>query len=95
MPSSAYFDHHDAVWQTTSWRSAQTSTEALICRLLQEGANYAVKIRNGDSRKVVAEFFSTSNTFVASCHHRLATYSCSSPHLGPSGGALDMSLMRP
>jgi hypothetical protein len=63
------------------------SSQALICRLVQEDASYAVKIGNGNSRNMRTDFISTSTAFVASPHHHLATSARSSPHLAFSGAA--------
>jgi len=63
------------------------SSQALICRVVQEDASYAVKIGNGNSRNMRTDFISTSTAFVASPHHHLATSARSSPHLAFSGAA--------
>ena len=63
------------------------STQALICKLVQASAVYAVKIGHGDVRKASPEIISASTAFVALPHRHLATFSRSSPHLAFSGAA--------
>ena len=42
--STAYFDHHDAVWYTASCCCARMSAPALICRLAKDSVSHMVKI---------------------------------------------------
>ena len=68
---------------------------ALICRLVQERASLTDKIGNGNLHKVRSEFLDASIAFIASLHHQPNTYTRSSQHLGPTGGALDMPCVQP
>ena len=89
-PSSAYFEHHDAVYHRASWRSAQKCTQALICRLVREGADYEVKFGNGDSCSAPTDFISTSTAFIAQPDHCLIACARSPLHQALTRAAIDM-----
>ena len=88
--STAYFDHHDAVWYTASCCCARMSAPALICRLAKDSVSHMVKISNGVSRNVNLEFLHASTTVIASPHHHLITSARSAPHLALTAAAIKL-----
>ena len=82
--STAYFDHHDAVWYTAS-----------CCCARQRGVSHMVKISNGVSRNVNLEFLHASTTVIASPHHHLITSARSAPHLALHSSRTKLRQARP
>lgn len=93
--STAYFDHHDAVWYTASCCCARMSAPALICRLAKDSVSHMVKISNGVSRNVNLEFLHASTTVIASPHHHLITSARSAPHLALHSSRTKLRQARP
>ena len=93
--STAYFDHHDAVWYTASCCCARMSAPALICRLAKDSVSHMVKIGNGVSRNMNLEFLHASTTVIASPHHHLITSARSAPHLALHSSRTKLRQARP
>ena len=93
-PSSAYFDHLDAVCCVVLFRCAKTGSVALICWLAQQHAAFTAKIGIYNLHKRCAEFLNACTASNASAYDYLTTYPRSSLYLALTGAAVNMLCMQ-
>ena len=83
MLSNADFDHGGAFSSAAHCRCAKLCARALIGMLVHDAAADVVTIKDGNLRKVWAEYFSACTVSIATLYYCLLTPRCSASCAGP------------